>query len=104
MFLDPGFRRYYDVGFDCGERMIPALEWFATIGGIIAAFMISLDFGRRVTGWGFVLFAFDSVAWIGCGLMDEEGGLLTPNIVLCGLNLPVNNRYPPPKRPGEAGA
>src|SRR3546814_13907294 len=79
MFLDPGFRRYYDVGFDCGERMIPALEWFATIGGIIAAFMISLDFGRRVTGWGFVLFAFASVAWIGYGLMDAEGGLLTQN-------------------------
>src|SRR3546814_16169702 len=77
MFLDPGFRRYYDVGFDCGERMIPALEWFATIGGIIAAFMISLDFGRRVTGWGFVLFAFASVAWIGYGLMDAAGGILT---------------------------
>ena len=82
--------------------MIPALEWFATIGGIIAAFMISLDFGRRVTGWGFVLFAFASIAWIGYGLMDEEGGLLTQNIVLFGINLLGIYRYLIRKRPPGA--
>jgi hypothetical protein len=79
--------------------MIPALEWFATIGGIIAAFMISLDFGRRVTGWGFVLFTFASLAWIAYGLMDGEGGLLTQNVVLFGINLLGIYRYLIRKRP-----
>ena len=27
------------------------LEWYATISGIIAAFMLAGDFGRRITGW-----------------------------------------------------
>ena len=79
------------------------LEWFATIGGIVAALMISLDLGRRATGWGFVLFAFASIGWIGYGLLDEEGGLLTQNIVLFGINLLGIYRYLIRKRPvGQA--
>ena len=73
--------------------MSEGFEWFATIGGIIAAFMISLDLGRRITGWGFVLFTFASMAWIAYGLMDDEGGLMTQNIVLFGINLLGVYRY-----------
>ena len=73
--------------------MTAFLEWFATLGGIVAAVMVAGDFGRRVTGWGFVLFAFASVAWIGYGLTDEETGLLTQNIVLFAINLLGVYRY-----------
>jgi hypothetical protein len=73
--------------------MIELLEWFATIAGIVAALMIAGDFGRRVTGWGFVLFTFASIGWILYGLMDEEGGLMTQNIVLFGINLIGVYRY-----------
>ena len=32
------------------------LGWIGAIGAIIAAALIAGDFGRRVSGWGFVLF------------------------------------------------
>ena len=73
--------------------MSEILEWFATIAGIIAALMIAGDLGRRATGWGFVLFTFASLAWIAYGLRDEEGGLMTQNIVLFGINLIGVYRY-----------
>ena len=75
------------------------LEWFATVAGIVAALMIAGDFGRRVTGLGFVLFTFASLAWIGYGLMDEEGGLMTQNIVLFVINLLGVYRYLIRKKP-----
>ena len=62
------------------------LEWYATISGIIAAFMLAGDFGRRVTGYGFVLFCSMNLAWIGFGLIDETGGLATQNVVLFFIN------------------
>jgi hypothetical protein len=69
------------------------LEWFATIAGVVAALMVASDFGRRVTGWGFVLFTFASLGWIAYGLIDAEGGLMTQNIVLFGINLLGVYRY-----------
>lgn len=73
--------------------MTQGLEWFATIGGIVAALMVALDNGRRVTGWGFVLFVFASMAWIAYGLLDEETGLATQNVVLFGINILGVYRY-----------
>lgn len=64
--------------------------------------MISLDNGRRITGWGFVLFVFASLSWIAYGLMDEETGLMTQNIVLLGINLLGVYRYLIRKRAPEA--
>ena len=32
------------------------LEWYATVSGVIAAIMLAADLGRKVTGFGFVLF------------------------------------------------
>ncbi len=46
------------------ETLITTLKWSAAGSGVIAAFMVSLDFGRRVTGWGFVLFVGSSIAWL----------------------------------------
>ncbi|MGZ8283809.1 MAG: hypothetical protein ACXWUN_12785 [Allosphingosinicella sp.] len=73
--------------------MSEILEWFATIVGIVAALLIAADLGRRATGLGFVLFTFASIAWIGYGLVDEEGGLMTQNIVLFVINLIGVYRY-----------
>ena len=82
--------------------MTEALEWFATGSGIVAAFMISGDFGRRITGYGFVLFVFSSIAWILFGVLDDVGGLMTQNAVLFGINLFGVYRYLIRKRaPGQ---
>jgi len=63
------------------------LEWYATISGIAAALMLAGDFGRRVTGLGFVLFCTMNIAWIAFARMDDTGGLMWQNIVLFGVNL-----------------
>ena len=63
------------------------LEWYATISGVIAAIMLAGDFGRRITGFGFVLFCTMNIAWIAFARMDDTGGLMWQNIILFGVNL-----------------
>ncbi len=63
------------------------LEWYATISGVIAAIMLAGDFGRRVTGFGFILFCTMNIAWIAFAQMDDTGGLMWQNIILFGVNL-----------------
>lgn len=67
-------------------NLVEILKWYASISGIIAAFMVSLDLGRRITGWGFVLFVTSSIAWITGALMTRDEPLWTQNIVLFGIN------------------
>lgn len=67
--------------------MLDIVQWFATGTGIVAAIMVSLDLGRRLTGWGFALFTVSSIAWIAAGLMDEEASLATQNAVLLVVNV-----------------
>ncbi|PKP91645.1 MAG: hypothetical protein CVT77_11545 [Alphaproteobacteria bacterium HGW-Alphaproteobacteria-16] len=60
---------------------------------MIAAFMVSLDNGRRVTGWGFALFVASSIAWITGAMLDGEEALLSQNLVLFGINVFGVYRY-----------
>lgn len=63
------------------------LEWFAAVGTIIAAALVAGDFGRRITGWGFVLFSVVAVAWVVSGLTAKDG---MPIAVQNGILLLVN--------------
>ena len=63
------------------------LEWYAMISGVVAAIMIAGDFGRRVSGFGFILFCTMNVAWILFARIDDTGGLLWQNVVLFVVNL-----------------
>jgi hypothetical protein len=63
------------------------LEWYATVSGVVAAIMLAGDFGRRVTGFGFVLFCTMNIAWIAFARMDDTGGLMWQNIILFAVNL-----------------
>ena len=47
------------------------LEWAAAIGTIIAASLLAGDFGRRITGFGFVLFCAVAMAWVISALTDR---------------------------------
>jgi cbb3-type cytochrome oxidase subunit 3 len=62
------------------------LEWYAAISGIIAAFMIAGDFGRRVTGLGFLIFVTASIAWIMAGLAAGTMPLAVQNGILLLIN------------------
>ena len=64
------------------------LEWYATISGIVAALMLAGDFGRRITGFGFILFCTMNIAWIVHAQSQPDGGGLTwQNAILFGVNL-----------------
>jgi uncharacterized membrane protein YphA (DoxX/SURF4 family) len=62
------------------------LEWIAAIGTMLAAALIAIDFGRRSTGFGFVLFCFVSVTWIIAGLINDTMPIAVMNAILLLIN------------------
>ena len=60
--------------------LVDILKWAASISGIIACFMVSLDLGRRVTGWGFALFVASSICWISVPFPPPDGELMMINL------------------------
>lgn len=79
--------------------LIDILKWSASITGVIAALMVSLDMGRRVTGYGFALFVFSSLCWIGGAMMSSDEALWSQNMVLFGINVFGVYRYLVRKKP-----
>jgi hypothetical protein len=73
--------------------LVDILKWAASISGIVAALMISLDLGRRVTGWGFALFVASSVCWISGAFLSDDEPLWTQNLVLFCINVFGVYRY-----------
>lgn len=64
------------------------IEWIAAIGTIMAAALVAADYSRRVTGFGFVLFAIVSCLWVYSGLTAEDGmPLAIQNGVLLLINI-----------------
>ncbi len=55
--------------------------------------MVSLDSGRRVTGWGFVIFVASAIAWIAGAVLARDWALTSQNGVLLGINLFGVYRY-----------
>lgn len=68
----------------CG--MNGPLEWIAALGTMIAAGLIAADLGRKVTGWGFVLFCAVSVTWIVSGLTSDALPIAAMNGILLAIN------------------
>jgi len=75
------------------DTLTTALKWFAAGSGVVAATMVALDYGRRTTGWGFVLFVLSSIAWMAGALLSKDGALGTQNVVLFAINLLGVYRY-----------
>ena len=86
------------------KQLVEFLEWYAAGAAVVAATVVALDLGRRPTGWAMVLFVTSSLAFIGYGLLDEEGALATQNFILLGINAIGVYRYLIRKKPvHEAG-
>lgn len=81
------------------DALTTTLKWAASGSGMIAAAMVSLDLGRKVTGYGLVLFILSSLAWIAGALLTRDAALGTQNAVLFGINLLGVYRYLIRKRP-----
>lgn len=67
--------------------LFDVVSWIASLSAIAGAVMISLDLGRRITGYGFIVMTLSSVAWIAAGLLDDQAALTTQNFVLLGVNV-----------------
>lgn len=80
-------------------HLVDILKWAAAISGVTAAFMVSLDLGRRVTGWGFALFVGSSLCWIAGALMSSDEALWSQNMFLFGINIFGLYRYLIRKKP-----
>ena len=63
------------------------LEWIAAVGTMLAAGLVAADLGRRVTGFGFVLFCAVAVTWIVSGLTSEALPIAAMNGVLLLINI-----------------
>jgi len=63
-----------------------ALEWFAALGTIIAAGLVAADLGRRITGWGFVLFVAVSISWVVSGILNDTTSIAIQNGALLLVN------------------
>ena len=71
--------------------------------GAIAALIVSLDLGRKATGYGFVIFVTSSIALILWGFLSREGdGIGVQNVILFAINLVGVYRYLIRKKPVHA--
>jgi hypothetical protein len=85
------------------DGLVDALQWYGAAAGAIAALIVSLDLGRRWTGFGFVIFVTSSIALILWGFLSKDGeGIGTQNVVLFVINLIGVYRYLIRKRPPGA--
>ena len=62
------------------------LEWIAAAGTIIAAALIAADLGRRITGYGFVLFCAVAITWVVIGLTGDAMPIAAMNVILLAIN------------------
>jgi hypothetical protein len=85
------------------DLLLNSLQYYGAAAGAIAALIVSLDLGRRPTGWAFVIFVTSSIALIGWGFLNDEGkGIGTQNAVLLVINVIGVYRYLIRKAPAHS--
>ena len=83
--------------------LVNVLQWYGAAAGAIAALIVSLDLGRKATGYGFVIFVTSSIALILWGFLSQEGdGIGVQNVILFAINLVGVYRYLIRKKPVHA--
>ena len=76
------------------EIFLTAVQYYGAAAGVTAALVVSLDLGRRPTGWAFVLFVTSSIALLVWGFLQEDSeGIGWQNAVLLVINLIGVYRY-----------
>jgi len=76
------------------QTLLTAVQYYGAGAGVIAALVVSLDIGRRPTGWAFVLFVTSSIALIVWGFFQRDSeGIGWQNTVLLVINCVGVYRY-----------
>ncbi len=76
------------------ETLLDILQYYGAAAATLAALVVSLNLGRRWTGWAFVVFVTSSTALIAWGFwQDDSEGIGWQNIALLIINLVGVYRY-----------
>lgn len=91
------------------DFVLTALQYYGAGAAAIAAFILSLNVGRKWSGAAFVIFVTSSISLIAWGFLDENAeGIGVQNIVLLVINCVGVYRYliagQDPKEPKSATA
>lgn len=84
------------------EAVLTALQYYGAIAATIAALLVSLDLGRKWTGYAMIIFMTSSLALIAWGFLQPESeGIGMQNVVLLAINAVGVHRYllSPKRRP-----
>lgn len=85
------------------EPLLQYLQYYGAAAGTVAALVVSLDLGRKWTGWGFVIFVTSSMALIAWGFLGQEAqGIAWQNVALLAINCTGVWRYLLRKRESAA--
>ncbi|MFZ2998464.1 hypothetical protein [Sphingobium sp.] len=69
------------------DSLLTALQYYGAGAATLAALVVSLNFGRRITGWAFVLFVTSSIALILWGFLAQDSeGIGWQNVALLFIN------------------
>lgn len=69
------------------QALLTALQYYGAGAATLAALVVSLNLGRRITGWAFVLFVTSSIALIAWGFLDTDSeGIGWQNVALLAIN------------------
>ena len=85
------------------ETILDILQYYGAAAGAVAALVVSLDLGRKPTGWAFVLFVTASIALILWGFLSKQAeGIGVQNVILFVINVIGVYRYLIRKKPVPA--
>jgi len=74
--------------------MLDFAQYYGAGAATLAALIVSLDLGRKITGWAFVLFVSSSIALILWGFYQPDSeGIGWQNVALLGINCTGVYRY-----------
>jgi len=69
------------------EGILTGLQYYGAVAATIAALLVSLDLGRKWTGYAMVIFVTSSLALIAWGFLQPESeGIGIQNVMLLAIN------------------
>ena len=92
------------------DSLLDLFQYYGAGAGTLAALIVSLNLGRRPTGWAFVIFVTSSMALIAWGFLQSDSeGIGWQNIALLAINCVGVYRYlilkeKPAEQTGKDGA